>query len=278
LIVAQDLVKKYPNVTALEGLTFTVDAGEIFGFLGPNGAGKTTTIRILTGQIRPTSGRASVYGLDVVNDRRSLRREIGVVFDTPTLYDELSARRNLTLFTDLYDLPRTRADELLDRVGLLNVADRPVRKMSRGMRQRVMIARALVPSPRVLFLDEPTGGLDASSAAELKGLIRSIVTIGTTVFLTTHQMEVADELCDRVAIVDRGRVVTVDSPAQLKRQHATPVVRIDLADGSVRLLGLSDEQLGEELRVTAAEGIARISTVEPTLEQVLLRLTGRGRS
>lgn len=278
MIVAQDLVKKYPNVTALEGLTFTVDAGEIFGFLGPNGAGKTTTIRILTGQIRPTSGRASVYGLDVVNDRRSLRREIGVVFDTPTLYDELSARRNLTLFTDLYDLPRTRADELLDRVGLLNVADRPVRKMSRGMRQRVMIARALVPSPRVLFLDEPTGGLDASSAAELKGLIRSIVTTGTTVFLTTHQMEVADELCDRVAIVDRGRVVTVDSPAQLKRQHATPVVRIDLADGSVRLLGLSDEQLGEELRATAAEGIVRISTVEPTLEQVLLRLTGRGRS
>lgn len=278
MIVAQDLVKKYPNVTALEGLTFAVDAGEIFGFLGPNGAGKTTTIRILTGQIRPTSGRASVYGLDVVNDRRGLRREIGVVFDTPTLYDELSARRNLTLFTDLYDLPRTRADELLDRVGLLSVADRPVRKMSRGMRQRVMIARALVPSPRVLFLDEPTGGLDASSAAELKGLIRSIVTTGTTVFLTTHQMEVADELCDRVAIVDRGRVVTVDSPAQLKRQHATPVVRVDLADGSVRLLGLSDEQLGEELRATAAAGIVRISTVEPTLEQVLLRLTGRGRS
>lgn len=276
LIEAYELVKRYPQVTALNGVTFSVEAGEIFGFLGPNGAGKTTTIKILTGQVRPSSGRASVAGIDVVADRHRLHHAIGVVFDVPTLYEEHSAHRNLTLFCDLYDEPRRRVDELLDSVGLASVAKRPVRKLSRGMKQRVMIARALIPNPRVLFLDEPTGGLDPESAADLKALIRRLADAGTTVFLTTHRMEVADQLCSRVAIVSDGKVVTVASPEALKRSNAVPVIEVELLDGRHVSLEASDGLLGDKLRDLAGQGIARLATVEPTLEDVLLSLTGRG--
>ena len=277
LIQAHGLVKRYPQVVALNGVSFSVEAGEIFGLLGPNGAGKTTTIKILTGQVRPTAGRAVVGGIDVVSERERLHHAIGVVFDIPTLYEEHSARRNLTLFCDLFGEPHSRADELLESVGLRDVAGRPVRKMSRGMKQRVMIARALIPRPRVLFLDEPTGALDPESAADLKRLIRRLADGGTTVFLTTHQMEVADQLCNRVAIINRGQIVAVASPTALKRQNAVPLVQVELYDGRRTTLPLSDGQLGDKLRELAQEGIARLATIEPTLEDVLLALTGRGR-
>ncbi|MGE5559713.1 MAG: ABC transporter ATP-binding protein [Chloroflexota bacterium] len=277
MIQAHGLTKRYPQIAALNGISFSVEAGEIFGFLGPNGAGKTTTIKILTGQVRPTGGRASVAGIDVVTDRERLHHVIGVVFDIPTLYEEHTALRNLTLFCDLYGEPRRRADELLESVGLGAVAKRPVRKMSRGMKQRVMIARALIPNPRVLFLDEPTGGLDPESAADLKRLIRRLADGGTTVFLTTHRMEVADQLCSRVAIVDHGRVIAVASPEALKRRNAIPLVQVELRDGSRVTLPLSDGQLGARLHDLGEQGIERIQTIEPTLEDVLLSLTGRGR-
>lgn len=276
MIQAHGLTKRYPQVTALNGITFSVEAGEIFGFLGPNGAGKTTTIKILTGQVRPSGGRASVAGIDVVTDRQRLHHAIGVVFDVPTLYEEHSAYRNMTLFCDLYGEPRRRADELLDSVGLRSVANRPVRKLSRGMKQRVMIARALIPNPRVLFLDEPTGGLDPESAADLKNIIRRLAESGTTVFLTTHRMEVADQLCNRVAIVNDGRVVAVASPAALKRRNAVPMIQVEMLDGRRVSVPASDGHLGDKLHDLADQGIARLATIEPTLEDVLLSLTGRG--
>jgi ABC-2 type transport system ATP-binding protein len=214
-----ELTRDYSGFRALDNITFSVNQGEIFGFLGPNGAGKTTTIRILTGQLRPTSGKARVMGCDVVEDRQALKPQIGIVFEYQNLYQHLSARDNLNFAAQLYGVPKVRVEEILEQVSLQDRAGDSLKKYSNGMKQRLLIARALLHQPKVLFLDEPTRGLDPSMARGIRKMIADLARAGMTIFLTTHYMEEADQLCSRVAILDHGRIVALDAPGNLKREH-----------------------------------------------------------
>lgn len=235
-IQVENISHCYGSTLALDGISFSVEQGEVFGFLGPNGAGKTTTIRILTGQLRPTTGQARVAGCDVVREREALKPQIGVVFEFQNLYERLSARDNLLFTAGLYGVPKSRVDELLALVRLKERAREPVKKLSHGMKQRLLIARALLPAPKVLFLDEPTRGLDANIAREMRADIAHLAMLGMTVFLTTHYMEEADRLCQRVAILDRGRIVALDTPQNLKAtSHAGEPTTLE--DVFVRLTG-----------------------------------------
>jgi ABC-2 type transport system ATP-binding protein len=239
------LTRDYDGRRALDGISFTVERGEVFGFLGPNGAGKTTAIRILTGQLLPTSGTARVAGYDVVTERQQLKPRIGVVFDSQNIYQRMSARENLVFFSRLYRVQRSRVDEVLARVGLVERAGDEVQEYSNGMKQRVLIARALLHQPEVLFLDEPTRGLDPHIAREIRGLVAELAKGGITVFLTTHYMEEADRLCQRVAFLDRGRIVALDSPARLKAEYGQDA-SATLEDVFIQLTGRELARGGEE--------------------------------
>lgn len=218
-IEVNNLSRDYNGLRAVDGISFSVDCGEIFGFLGPNGAGKTTTIKVLTGQLRPTSGWASVAGCNVVNERDALKPKIGVVFEHQNIYENLSARDNLNFVARLYGVSTGMVDEALLQVGLADRAKEKTNNFSNGMKQRLLIARALLHQPQVLFLDEPTRGLDPTVARDLRTFIASLADDGVTVFLTTHYMEEADRLCDRVAIINRGKIVAIAPPEQLKADH-----------------------------------------------------------
>ena len=270
------LEKRYGDVRAVDGITFSVAEGEVFGLLGHNGAGKTTTIRVLTGRARPTAGSARVVGYDVVADRDHVKSVINAVFEDPNLYERVSGRDNLRLFADLYAMPASRADELLELVGLTGAAKRKVKTYSSGMKQRLLIARALVNKPRVLFMDEPTRGLDPTSARELRTLVAQLADSGTTVFLTTHYMEEADELCDRVAFLSQGRIVALDTPRELKLKQGERRALVLLKDRSEHSLRLDDAadaaRLDEWMRT---DQVLTIHSQEGTLEDVFIALSGR---
>src|SRR4051794_10194221 len=206
-VAVEDLAKHYGSVRALDGVSLTVAPGEIFGLLGPNGAGKSTMIRILTGRAKPTSGHARVLGHEVPRELEAVRGKINLVAETPNVYQRASARENLELFCKLYGLPRRRAGEVLEQVRLSSVAERRVKTFSTGMRQRLLLARALLNQPRVLFLDERTRGLDPQSARELHATVTALAADGATIFLTTHDMSEADALCRRIAFLAGGKVV-----------------------------------------------------------------------
>lgn len=244
-IEVHDLVRDYPGLRALHGISFSVKPGEIFGFLGPNGAGKTTTIKILTGQLRPNSGSARVAGFDVVTQREELKPQIGVVFEHQNIYERLSARDNLTFSALLYGIHKSRVDDVLKMVGLNGREKEKTKQFSNGMKQRLLIARAILHHPSVLFLDEPTRGLDPNVARDIRAFIAGLAKQGVTVFLTTHYMEEADRLCDRVAILDAGRVVAVDTPALLKTEYGNGQATT-LEDVFIHLTGRSLAQ--ENLR------------------------------
>jgi len=236
-IKARDLTRDYDGVRAVDGISFAVEPGEIFGFLGPNGAGKTTTIRMLTGQLRPTFGKAWVAGCDVVDERQQLKPQIGVVFDCQNIYERLSGRDNLLFAARLYGVKRSRVQKVLEQVGLVERARDKTQKYSNGMKQRLLIARALLHEPRVLFLDEPTRGLDPGVARDIRAIVAGLAKQGVTVFLTTHYMEEADKLSDRVAIIDRGRIVALDTPEQLKADSDQPDATLE--DAFINLTGRS---------------------------------------
>ncbi len=298
---------------AVDGIDLAVDRGEIFGVLGPNGAGKTTTMKMLATLLEPTAGSARILGLDVVRDAREVRRRMGAVLsDGRSLYWKLTARENLEYFAALYHVPaaeqRDRIARVLAAVKLDDRADDYVERYSTGMRQRLVLARALLPDPELLLLDEPTVGLDPQSARDLRDRVRELQQQGRTVLLTTHYMEEADQLCDRIAIVDHGRVVALDTPAALKRTiGATEVVHLEIAaeDGTPPNGGFlgrleragqvaHSEQREGTLAVTVhaesardfvpaafdaarAEGAAirHVEVVPVTLEDVFISLTGR---
>lgn len=234
-IQAEGLTRDYNGLRALDHISFEVEPGEIFGFLGPNGAGKTTTIRILTGQLRPTAGRALVMGCDVVTARDQLKPQIGVVFEVQNLYERLSALDNLTFAARLYGIPKRRVQEVLAQVGLSDRAGDRIKHYSNGMKQRLLIARALLHNPKVLFLDEPTRGLDPNVARDIRAFVAELARQGVTVFLTTHYMEEADRLANRVAILHRGRIVALGAPAQLKAAHGDE--KMTLEDLFIALTG-----------------------------------------
>lgn len=277
MIVVEDLTKHYGQVRAVDGISFDVAPGEIFGLLGHNGAGKTTTIRVLTGRARPTSGLAIIAGYDVVEDLPRIKPLINLVFEEPNLYPRLSGRDNLRFFCDLYGVSGSRADALLRAVGLDEAAaGRRVKDYSSGMQQRLLIARALINQPRLLFLDEPTRGLDPASARDVRGIIGDLARAGTTIFLTTHYMEEADELCDRIAFLSQGRIVALDSPRELKLRYGQRTATVLLADRREHTLQLDDPadaaQLDDWMR---AGQVLTIHSHEGTLEDVFIALAGR---
>ena len=235
-IRVEGLRKRFGTVTALDGIDLEVPARTVFGLLGPNGAGKTTAIRILSTILEPDAGRAEVLGRDVVREAKEVRPLIGLAGQYATVDANLTGRENLRLIGRLVHLPRResirRTDALLERFELTGAADRPVRTYSGGMRRRVDLAAALVNRPPVLFLDEPTTGLDPYSRNEVWAMIGELVDDGTTVVLTTQYLEEADRLASRVAVVDQGRVIADDAPAQLKARLGSTVIEIGLADPS----------------------------------------------
>jgi ABC-2 type transport system ATP-binding protein len=235
-IEVRNLTRDYNGLRAVDNVSFQVESGEVFGFLGPNGAGKTTTIRVLTGQLRPTSGSARVAGCDVVTDRGRLKPQIGVVFEYQNLYERLSGRDNLAFIARLYGVRKARVQGALEQVGLAERARDRVKTYSNGMKQRLLIARALLHEPKVLFLDEPTRGLDPNMARDIRAIVAGLAREGVTVFLTTHYMEEADQLSGQVAIVDQGRIVALDRPEKLKAGHGEGD-RATLEDVFVRLTG-----------------------------------------
>jgi len=278
MVEVEDLRKHYGAVRAVDGVSFSVAPGEVFGLLGHNGAGKTTTIRMLTGRARPSGGAARVAGFDVAADRARIKPLINLVFEDQNLYERFSGRDNLRIFADLYRAPAARVDELLTTVALTEAADRKVKGYSSGMKQRLLIARALVNSPRVLFLDEPTRGLDPASARDLRRLIAALGGQGTTVFLTTHDMEEADELCDRVAFLSHGKVVALDTPQDLKLRYGQRTAAVLLCSRAEHRLRLDDPADAARLATWMGAGeVLTLHSEEGTLEDVFIALAGRPR-
>ena len=220
-IEVRGLTRTYGELLAVDHLSFEVQQGEIFGFLGPNGAGKTTTIRMLTTLLDPTEGTARINGYDITHQTYQAKQQFGIVPEESNVYTELSAWDNLIFTARLYGIPRRdrdqRARELLEAFGLQEKRDTKVQYFSRGMQRRMTIAMALIHRPVILFLDEPIAGLDAQSARVIRALVQELNEGGTTIFLTTHQIEVASQLCDRVAIIHHGRIAAIDTPEHLKR-------------------------------------------------------------
>jgi ABC-2 type transport system ATP-binding protein len=303
-IVVDGLAKRFGAVVALAGIDFEVPAGTVFGLLGPNGAGKTTAIRILATILRPDAGRAMVLGHDVVRDPDGVRYLIGLAGQYAAVDPNLTGRENLRLTARLAQLPkrevRARPDELLERFRLTDAADRPVRTYSGGMRRRLDVAAALVQRPPVVFLDEPTTGLDIVSRNELWDMIRELVAEGATVLLTTQYLEEADRLADRIAVVDEGRVIANDTSSALKAQLGSTVIEMGLGDGTraaraeellSRALAVRPEREGATVRLTSDSGSrllidvlrslddhglapATLALREPSLDDVFLALTG----
>ncbi len=281
MIEAKDLYRFFGAKEAVSGISFSVRRGEIFGLLGPNGAGKTTTIRMLTGQIDPSKGYASVAGYDVVKGRQRLKECIGVVFEDQNLYERLSARQNLEFSCQLYGLPARRADEVLEIVRLRDRAKDPIRTFSNGMRQRVMIARALLHNPAVLFLDEPSRGLDPLAAREVRQMIAQLSQQGMTILLTTHLMEEADQLCQRVAFIVNGKIVANDTPRNLKLSHGKRTLTVTLGSQngastlSERALNMDDSADQAQLAQWMRLGMVRaVHSNEATLEEVFMEVAG----
>lgn len=267
---------------AVEELTFAVQRGEIFGFLGPSGAGKSTTQNVLIGLLDGYEGSVRVFGRDIRDWSTDYYRRIGVAFEAPNHYLKLTARENLNLFASLYGGPTEEPRALLEWVGLQADAEKRVAEFSKGMRGRLTLARALLHRPELLFLDEPTAGLDPLTARRVRDVIRRARERGATVFLTTHDMLTAGELCDRIAFLVDGRIAALDSPRTLRKTYGQRSVRIErLLDGTreerdFALDGIaSDEEFFEWVR---GGGIESMHTLETTLEDVFVELTGRALS
>jgi ABC-2 type transport system ATP-binding protein len=244
IIQASGLTKRFGKLVAVGGVTLEVEAGQVFGFLGPNGAGKTTTIRMLTGLVRPTSGSALVAGFDVVHEPREVKRRVGYLAETPYLYPKLTGREFLAFMGGLYEVPpkvtRQRAEALLSLFELADKADELVETYSHGMRQKLALAGAMLHDPPVLFLDEPTSGLDPRSARLVKDLLVALVGRGHTVFLSTHVLEIAEQLCHRVGIIDHGRVVATGTLDELRHQAQSEAYSLE--DVFLQLTGGGEER------------------------------------
>jgi len=273
------VTKRYGTTTALDGVDLHVAPGETLGLLGPNGAGKTTTLRLLAGMAAPTSGRVQVMGVDPWEHPERVRAQIGVVPDQGGLFDRLTVGENLRLFAALHGVRPAEVKEASAAAGLEGLAGRPVRGLSRGERQRVALARALLHQPRLLVLDEPTAGLDPAATLSFHQLLRGLKARGRTVVIASHDMAEVEALCDRVAILDRGRLVACDSPAALKSRYGRRTVRVTFASGAAAETAewpLEDAAWVEAVTRRQAEGsLLAVDTHEASLAEVFLHTTGR---
>jgi ABC-2 type transport system ATP-binding protein len=304
-IEAVDLVKRFGDNTAVDGVSFTVAPGTVLGLLGPNGAGKTTTVRMMTTLAVPTSGTARVAGYDVRDQPDMVRRHMGLTGQVATVDELLTGRENIRMIGGLYGIARRDLDrlgnELLEQFSIADAADRPVRSYSGGMRRRLVLAVSLIASPPVLFLDEPTTGLDPLSRSELWDMLRGLVARGTTLLLTTQYLEEADQLADDIVVIDHGRVIAHGTPLQLKQQAGTASLLVTVSDAADlpaarELLGRSGAEVrvdvGARQLTASATGIAELARVagalqdssievddiglsRPSLDDVFLSLTGR---
>lgn len=305
VIEVRDLTKVFGTTTAVDHISFDVQQGEIFGFLGPNGAGKTTTTRMLTGVIPPNKGTARVLGYDVHSEPVRAKQGFGVVPETSNAYTDLTAWQNLMLMGELYGLKRHRAEQrssgLLEMVGLLERKDQKVQAYSKGMKQRLILAMALIHEPKLLFLDEPTSGLDVQSTHMILSLLRDLNGQGTTIFLTTHNMDEANRLCHRAGIIRNGKLVAIDAPERLKmaieRVHWIEVsfdreIPGEALAGMIGVTGVN--RTGDKWQITADDqdatirslvtfskqngvAIVTLNTLAPSLDDAFLRLTQEGK-
>jgi ABC-2 type transport system ATP-binding protein len=303
-IEVDHLSKHFGSLVALNEISFTVEQGETFGFLGPNGAGKTTTIRLLTGISPPTGGKATIFGHDITTETTTARKTMGIVHETSNIYDDLSAWQNLMFSAELYTIGKKeregRGKDLLELFGLYERRADKVHGFSKGMKRRLTLAMGLINNPRLLFLDEPTSGLDVQSNLIIRDVIRDLTSRGVTVFLTTHNIEEANLTCDRVAIINKGRIAAIDSPERLKSTiQSVQSVEVAFSTASAgheedlrHLPGVSEvRKEGDKFRlytrdpsviIAAVMEYARvhdtrvlsINTVGPSLEDVFIRLTG----
>lgn len=303
-IEVTDLEKRFGEILALDHVSFSVETGEVFGYLGPNGAGKTTTIRILTGITTPTGGSASIFGRDIVQDTIRARRQMGIVYETSNIYDDITAWQNMMFAGELYHVGKQDREksgkELLEIFGLWDRRASRVKGFSKGMKRRLTLAMGLINDPRLLFLDEPTSGLDVQSNLIIRDVLQTLTEKGVTVFLTTHNIEEANLACDRVAIINRGRIAAIDSPERLKKTiQSVQSVEVAFEQGSAKVLDdLGDlprvsevRKVGDKVRLYTEDPgtllreimlyadshqnrVVSATTLGPTLEDVFIRLTG----
>ncbi len=279
-IEVDGLCYSYGDLEAVKDVSFGVRPGEILGFLGPNGAGKSTTIKMLTGQLTPKGGTARILGREIGHDDPEIQARIGVCFEEKNLYLNMTALENLDFHASLFGIKRPDSMEILRRVGLADRAKDRVSTFSKGMRQRMMISRAFINQPSILFLDEPTDGLDPVTSAAIRTTIKQEAERGAAVLLTTHDMFEADALSDRVAFINEGRIVAIDTSENLKLKYGKRSVKIRLRDGEgVREEHIpldSDDTSGRLAELAASPDLLTIHTEEATLEAIFIELTGRG--
>lgn len=270
ILKAAQLTKTFGNVKALDHCDLEIRKGEIFGYLGPSGAGKTTTIKLLTGQLHSDSGQITVFGKDPFSP--DIKRQIGIMSDMSGLYEKMTVYENLDIFSDIYGIrdKKNMIRKALQAVDLLGSAKKKVEKLSRGMKQRLVFARTIIHSPSLLFLDEPTANLDPATADEIRELIKKLNRNGATIFLTTHNMEEAEELCHRIALLNKGKIVENGSPEELKLKYAEKKVLITTRDGKTEV-PLEKDRIVKILE--EAENILMIHSEELSLRDVFLTLT-----
>ena len=269
MVVAKNIVKTFGRKRALNSINFEIREGEIFGFLGPSGSGKTTMINILTGQLLPDSGITQLLGKDSQDLHPTDLEKIGIVSDQSGFYEKLSLEKNLLLYAKLYGVNLNRVDELLDKVGLLASKKVLAEQLSTGMKQRMLLARALINQPKILFLDEPTSGLDPTTSKSIHELLVQLKESGATIFLTTHDMNEATLLCDHLALLNKGKLIEQGSPADIIQKYNTNKrIKVIYKNREERIFDFS------ELSTLATNDLISIHSCEPTLEEIFIRLTG----
>ena len=269
MITVEKITKRFGNKTALNQIQFNVDKGEIFGFLGPSGAGKTTLINILTGQLKADEGTTQLLGKDTKDLTPEDLARIGLVGDSSGYYEKLSLEKNLIVYAKIYGLPNNRVDEVLEQVGLLESKKTIAEKLSTGMRQRMFLARALLNRPELLFLDEPTSGLDPMTSKKIHRLLEELKAAGTTIFLTTHDMVEATEMCDRISLLNQGDLVEIGTPRDIiQKYNKEKRVKVTFMDHSEQVMAF------EDLKDQDMRQVELIHSMEPTLEDIFIQLTG----
>lgn len=275
VIDVQHLKKTFNKETALQDVSFTIQKGEIFGFLGPSGSGKTTTIKILTAQTNKSGGNVLLFGQPATDMKQSQnRKRFGILTDNSGLYTRLSIEENLLFYSNLYEIPNSAVKEALDFVNLYADRKKKISQLSKGMIQRVTLARAIMHKPELLFLDEPTSALDPVNTQHIYNGLRKLNDMGTTIFLTTHDMSEAEILCDRVAFLHKGKIRAIGAPKDLKREFGTDTITVELKNGAQEIIENGAQNAEKLYQWMQSDQVTRIYSNEPTLGDIFMQITG----